>query len=92
MASRDILTTDITSIAGDRNTRMPAWFEIAPRCSQPQDHTTELPVVQTDTDLSWLECDCDGGVEVIEHQVPAELLAVFFGKAAACGHAAVAAC
>jgi hypothetical protein len=35
-----------------------------------------------DPDLSWLDMT-DSGVEVIEHDVPVELLAAFFGKSGA---------
>jgi hypothetical protein len=82
MASRDILTTDISYAATDRSARMPAWFEIAPRAGQSASNTPAVAVSTGDMDMSWLESGSDQGVEVIEHHVPAELLAAFFGKAA----------
>jgi hypothetical protein len=81
MASRDILTTDISYTAADRSARMPAWFEITPRAGQTTSTTPAAAVTHDDTDWSWLESGSDHGVEVIEHHVPAELLAAFFGKA-----------
>jgi hypothetical protein len=85
MASRDILTTELNLITGiDRASRMPAWFDMVPRSSQ---GATATPFTTPDSDLSWLETSLgiDTGMEVIEHQVPAALMAVFFGSAAACG-------
>jgi hypothetical protein len=76
MASRDILTNDVSFAAIDR-ARMPAWFEVAPRAGA----VVATANMGSDIDWNWLETS-DGGVEVIEHHVPAELLAAFFGKSA----------
>jgi hypothetical protein len=57
---------------------MPAWFEVAPRAGNVASTTPSA----TDSDLSWLDTT-DSGVEVIEHNVPVELLAAFFGKSGA---------
>jgi hypothetical protein len=85
MASRDILTTELNLSASiDRTSRMPAWFEPAARGMQ---GATATPSSAADSNLSWLDTDLgiDNGMEVIEHHVPAALMAVFFGTAAACG-------
>jgi hypothetical protein len=79
MASRDILTNDVSFAAIDRAVRMPAWFEVAPRASATAAATSNVAL---DTDWCWLDTS-DGGVEVIEHHVPAELLAAFFGTSGA---------
>lgn len=78
MASRDILMNDASFAAIDRAARLPAWFEVAPRTA----NVNSTPTVTADTDWSWLDTT-DGGVEVIEHDVPVELLAAFFGKSGA---------
>lgn len=79
MASRDILMNDVSFAAIDRAVRMPAWFEVAPRAGNMAGSTMSSAV---DLDLSWLDMT-DSGVEVIEHDVPVELLAAFFGKSGA---------
>jgi hypothetical protein len=78
MATLNTLNTDLTLSIVDRAARMPAWFEVAPQ-ARPQ--AGGASAVSSDTDWDWLEAtDC--GLEVIEHQVPVELLAAFFGKSA----------
>lgn len=79
MASRDILMSDVPFAAIDRPTRMPAWFEVAPRTAGMVNAASS---VAADNDLSWLDIT-EGGVEVIEHDVPVELLAAFFGRSGA---------
>jgi hypothetical protein len=86
MASRDFLTSELNLSAGiDRAARMPAWFELAPRNVV---GSTATPSCTADSDLSWLDTNLgsDNGMEVIEHHVPAALMAVFFGANAAYGN------
>lgn len=80
MASRDILTNELSASALDRVIRMPAWFEMASRSTVA---ATTTGAAQANTDWSWLESDTslESGVEVIEHHVPAALLVAFFGPA-----------
>lgn len=86
MASRDILMTELPVLASiDRTSRMPAWFDMAPRGHQA---TSAAPATVVESeDLSWLDASLgiDTGMDVIEHHVPAALMAIFFGQPAACG-------
>ncbi|MEY2686186.1 MAG: hypothetical protein RL375_384 [Pseudomonadota bacterium] len=79
MASRDILMNDVSFAAIDRAARLPAWFELNSRTGSMAIPSTGA---SADDDWSWLDTT-DGGVEVIEHQVPVELVAAFFGKSGA---------
>jgi hypothetical protein len=79
MATLNTLNADLTLSIVDRAARTPAWFEVTP---QSRLQAGAAIAVSSDTDWDWLE-STDGGLEVIEHQVPVELLVAFFGKSAA---------